>query len=88
MFPGAVALAMHLVDYAVHGWDVARALGLPFALPEEVATAALSVALMVPDDQTRAAPDTPFAPARNAGATPTDLDRLLAHLGRSPRWPN
>src|ERR1700684_4206987 len=32
-FPGSVAISFHLVDYVVHGWDVARTLGHPFELP-------------------------------------------------------
>lgn len=84
--PGSVAVAMHLVDYAVHGWDVARSLGQPFALADEVAAAALSVAFVVPDDDTRTAAEAPFGPAVQAGESPTNLDRLIAHLGRSPHW--
>ncbi len=26
-FPGALAISFHLVDYVVHGWDVARSIG-------------------------------------------------------------
>jgi uncharacterized protein (TIGR03086 family) len=87
VFPGSVAIAMHFVDYAVHGWDVARSLGRPFALDDDVAAAALSVARMVPDDETRVATGAPFGPAAHAGDGATDLDLLVGHLGRSPRWP-
>jgi uncharacterized protein (TIGR03086 family) len=87
VFPGTVAIAMHFVDYAVHGWDVARSLGRPFDLDDEVAAAALSVARIVPDDETRTAVGAPFGPAAHAGDGATDLDLLIAHLGRSPRWP-
>jgi uncharacterized protein (TIGR03086 family) len=85
VFPGAVAIAMHFVDYAVHGWDVAQALGRPFHLDEDVVAAALSVAQVVPDDESRTAADAPFGPAVQAGDGATDIDRLVAHLGRSPR---
>jgi uncharacterized protein (TIGR03086 family) len=88
VFPGPVAIAMHFVDYAVHGWDVARSLGRPFALGDDVVAAALSVARIVPDDESRAAAGAPFGPAAHAGDGATDLDLLVAHLGRSPRWPN
>ncbi|MCZ8381474.1 TIGR03086 family metal-binding protein [Mycobacterium sp. CPCC 205372] len=87
VFPGSVAIAMHFVDYAVHGWDVARSLGRPFALDDDVAAAALSVARIVPDDETRAAAGAPFGRAVQAGDGATDLDLLVAHLGRSPHWP-
>jgi uncharacterized protein (TIGR03086 family) len=83
--PGAMAIAMHLVDYVVHGWDVARTLGRSFAVPDDVVAAALSMAAAVPDDESRDGTAV-FARAVDAGAHPTDLDRLIAHLGRSPQW--
>ena len=29
-------VGFHLIDYAVHGWDVAASLGSPFTLPDDV----------------------------------------------------
>lgn len=83
--PGSIAMAMHFVDYVVHGWDVAAALGLPFQLPDEVLAAALPIVLGIPDDGSREAANAPFGHAVEAAGT-TDLDRLLAHLGRRPDW--
>ncbi|QIV80884.1 TIGR03086 family metal-binding protein [Mycolicibacterium frederiksbergense] len=83
--PGAIAMAMHFVDYVVHGWDVAASLGLPFQLPDEVVAAALPIVLGIPDDGSRDAANTPFGHAVEAAGT-TDLGRLLAHLGRRPDW--
>src|ERR1700753_18293 len=40
-FPGAMAIGFHFVDYVVHGWDVARTIGIPFDLPADVLAAAL-----------------------------------------------
>ena len=34
VFPGAMAMGFHFVDYVVHGWDVAASLGVPFELPD------------------------------------------------------
>jgi uncharacterized protein (TIGR03086 family) len=85
-FPGAMAIGFHFVDYVVHGWDVARTLGVAFELPSEVVAAVLPLALAVPDGDFRASDDAPFGPAVSADGAVSDLDRLLAHLGRSPVW--
>jgi uncharacterized protein (TIGR03086 family) len=86
-FPGALAIGFHFVDYVVHGWDVARTLGSPFDLPADVLTAALPLALAVPDDPAfRTGDNAVFEPAITVGDETGDLDRILRHLGRSPAW--
>lgn len=84
--PGAQAIQFHFVDYVVHGWDVARALGVPFELPGDVVRAAAPIVFAVPDGDIRTAPNAPFAPALPAADHSGDLDRMLRHLGRSPQW--
>ncbi|MGV0834726.1 TIGR03086 family metal-binding protein [Mycolicibacterium thermoresistibile] len=84
--PGAQAIRFHLVDYVVHGWDVAAALGVRFAIGDDVIEAALPITLGVPDGAIRDAENSPFAPAVPLPAGCSDLDRMLAHLGRSPGW--
>lgn len=83
-FPGRLAIGFHLVDYVVHGWDVARTLGVAYAPPEEVVAAALPIARAVPEGPGRLAEDAAFAPAlpRPAGVSP--LDEILLRLGRDP----
>ena len=85
-FPGAMAIGFHFVDYVVHGWDVARTLDSGFALPDEVVAAALPLALAVPDGEIRAVDKAPFGPAVATSGAVSDLDRILAHLGRLPAW--
>jgi uncharacterized protein (TIGR03086 family) len=87
-FPGAIAIGFHFIDYVVHGWDVAEAMGEAYALPDDVVDAALPLALAVPDGDFRDTPDAPFARALKAVAAPgaTNLDRILRHLGRNPDW--
>ena len=85
-FPGEQAIGFHFVDYVVHGWDVARALGAPFVLPDEVISAVLPLVLAVPDGDFRTAPESPFARAIDAGEGVSELDGALLHLGRSPAW--
>ncbi len=85
-FPGAMAIGFHYIDYVVHGWDVARTLGRPYELPAEVVAAAVPLALFVPDGEFRAVDNAPFGPAIPSPGQTGDLDRILAHLGRSPQW--
>jgi uncharacterized protein (TIGR03086 family) len=81
--PGRLAMSMHFVDYVVHGWDVARTLGIAYELPPDVLAAALPIAEMVPDGEERLAPGAAFAPRLpDPGEDP--LDRILALLGRDP----
>jgi uncharacterized protein (TIGR03086 family) len=81
-FPGRVAVSFHLVDYVVHGWDVARTVGLPYAPPPFVLEAALPVARAVPDGPDRVAFASGLAVASDAGM----LDEILLRLGRDPQW--
>jgi uncharacterized protein (TIGR03086 family) len=85
-FHGERAIGFHFLDYVVHSWDVARALGVPLALPPDLVTAARLGAEAVPDGAGRALPGAPFAPRLAAGAGATELGRLLALVGRSPDW--
>ena len=81
-----MAIGFHFVDYVAHGWDVARAMGAPFELPHEVVAAVLPLALAVPDGEFRATDGSPFTPAIATNGAVSDMDRVLAHLGRSPGW--
>ncbi len=86
--PGEQAIGFHLIDYIVHGWDVARSLDLPYELDAELVEPALRVARAVPDGELRTQAGSPFAPAvpNPDGADP--LAEILAWLGRSPNWPD
>jgi len=84
---GGQAIGFHLIDYVVHGWDVARAIGLPYELDPELAEPALRIAEAVPDGDFRSQPGSAFAPAV-PNTDPSDpLARILGLLGRSPSWP-
>lgn len=84
--PGAVALGFHFVDYVVHGWDVATTLGRPYRLPADVITAALPIAMAVPDGEIRDDAAFPFARSVEQTGTGADIHddfaQLLRHLGR------
>lgn len=83
--PGVTAMGFHFVDYVVHGWDVAAALGVPYALPADVVAAVLPLVLAVPDGDFREQANSPFARAVEPAGT-HDFERILRHLGRRPEW--
>jgi uncharacterized protein (TIGR03086 family) len=86
-FSARLAVGFHLVDYVVHSWDVARALGgAAVEFGAEVLQVALTVAEAVPQGEARLAPGASFAPeVQWSGGSA--LDRIVAVLGRSPDWP-
>ncbi len=86
-FPGRQAIAFHLVDYVVHGWDVARSLGVGHHLDPEVLAVALKVAQAVPAGPGRLEPGAAFGPQIAAPAEADPLGQIVALLGRSPDWP-
>jgi uncharacterized protein (TIGR03086 family) len=87
-FPGSLAVTMHLVDTVVHAWDLARTLDLPLAFDPEITKPVLAMSEQIPDDESRLSPGAPFGPSVPQPADGTDLDRIVALLGRSPNWPN
>ncbi|MEU6143821.1 TIGR03086 family metal-binding protein [Streptomyces sp. NPDC047081] len=87
-FPGRIAIGFHFVDYVVHAWDVAAALGVEVELPEEALDAALAVARLVPTEPALRGPEFPFAPVVEGPAGAGPLEETLRLLGRAPeQWP-
>lgn len=78
-FPASRAVGFHLLDYVVHAWDVAAALGLPFDPAPDLVAAVLPIARAVPPDSPAFAAALPLPP----GGGP--LTELLTRLGRAPR---
>jgi uncharacterized protein (TIGR03086 family) len=85
-FPGKVAVAMHLVDSVAHGWDIAKALGLPYDPDPEAVAEALRVAERIPADPAARSAGGAFGPVVETSTTATPLEVFLALLGRSPDW--
>lgn len=86
-FPAAQAIGFHLLDYVVHTWDVAAALGRTVALEDDLVAAAQEVADRdVPDNERRRRPDAGFRPPVKVPGEETPLANLLAFLGRDPEW--
>lgn len=85
-FPAPQAISFHFIDYVVHGWDVARALGQPFEPDADLVEAAVPVAEAVPEGERRLRPGAAFRPGLPAPDGASPMDRVLAVLGRSPAW--
>ncbi|MEC3920654.1 TIGR03086 family metal-binding protein [Nocardia sp. CDC160] len=86
VIPGSLAISFHFIDYIVHSWDVARALGVSVEFDDDMIAAGLPVAEAVPCGEERERPGASFAPVVDAPEA-SGLDRILTVLGRSPGWP-
>ncbi|MEU5532191.1 TIGR03086 family metal-binding protein [Streptomyces sp. NPDC020362] len=81
--PASVAAAITLQELALHGWDLARAVGLPFPVGEEAAIQLLGVVEQIAG-QARA--NGGYGPAVTAPVDASAFDRALALSGRTPGW--
>jgi uncharacterized protein (TIGR03086 family) len=82
--PAEVAVLVALDEVVVHGWDLARATGRPYAPDDAVVLPCLSFAegFAVPEG----AGDGPFGPPVAVPADAPVLDRLAGATGRDPGW--
>lgn len=85
--PGHQAIGFHLVDYVVHGWDLARAIGQEYDPDPACTEQVLRIVERIPDGPERDGPHSPFAHALPGSGTGPTIDRILRMLGRSPNWP-
>jgi uncharacterized protein (TIGR03086 family) len=84
--PGAMAGLILADELVVHGWDVARATGQPYACEPEVLGAAQEFLAQFASPDAPAGPDVPFGPARVLPGDAPLLDRVVALAGRDPAW--
>jgi uncharacterized protein (TIGR03086 family) len=83
--PADVAALVALDEVVVHGWDLARATGQPYA-PDEAAVLAC-IAFAEAFEVPAGAPDGgPFGPPVAVPGDAPALDRLAGATGRDPRW--
>ncbi|WP_410608269.1 TIGR03086 family metal-binding protein [Amycolatopsis sp. lyj-109] len=84
-FPGAMVVDMVLIEVITHGWDLARAAGLPWEPADETSAHALAFYRQIIRPEWRGpgmAFDHEFPVEPNAAV----LDRLVAFTGRDPNW--
>ena len=82
-FPAEEAGRVALNELVVHGWDLARATGLPYD-PDRAGLEA-SYALLAPSADNRP-PGGPFGPVVEVPASAPLLDRVIGLSGRDPAW--
>lgn len=80
--PGEVAAAVALNEVVVHGWDLATALGRPYAATDADVEACLTFARPFSTPETAADRGTAFGEVLPVPAGATPLVELLALLGR------
>lgn len=83
-FPAAQAMTFHFLDYVVHGWDVARAIGRTYVPEPDLVEACWEIAAMIPTDEASRPAGGPFGPVVQVSEDASSFDRLLAHVGRQP----
>jgi uncharacterized protein (TIGR03086 family) len=81
---GRQLVGFELIEVLTHGWDLARALNINSAMPEELATAALESARLWVDDSARV--PVLFGPEVPVPSSASVTDRLVGFLGRDPAW--
>jgi uncharacterized protein (TIGR03086 family) len=81
--PASSAVGIIFNDQLIHTWDLAKALGRPYRMDDDLATTAmeLSQARMTPD---RRGPGKPFGAEVPCAPDAPLQDRLAAFLGRQP----
>ncbi|WP_336116482.1 TIGR03086 family metal-binding protein [Streptomyces sp. PTD9-10] len=82
--PGAVAGAVAADELVIHGWDLARATGSPYAPDPAALTSAHGFLLAAADDPNRG--KGPFGPVVPVRAEAPLLDRAVGLSGRDPGW--
>lgn len=82
--PGHAALSGYVMEIVTHTWDLAEAVGHPFALDPELAEFALATAQRVLPDSRPRDEETPFDTRREAPEGAGVYERLAAWMGRAP----
>ncbi len=85
---GDAVLAMALGEYLVHGWDLARATGRDWPVPEQACRAALEFfgGMITPEYRSADGGGGFFGPEVEVRHDAPALDRLLGFAGRDPQW--
>lgn len=81
----AQVATIHLVDTAIHAWDVARSLDVALDVDADIVHAVQAVLDQIPDGPQRDQPGSAFA-RRLPGSDERGMDGLLRSVGRDPDW--
>lgn len=80
--PGWVIANIGLSETLIHGWDLARAVGLPYSPDDAAVDAVMRFQAQGSEDDLRA--EGMFGPAETAPRNATPFEELLAFTGRKP----
>jgi uncharacterized protein (TIGR03086 family) len=84
--PAELMGAVALDELVLHGWDVARATGQPFACDPDSTTAVLAFTRASAEPEQAAGREGLFGPVVDVPEDASDLDRALGFAGRNPAW--
>lgn len=82
--PGPVVAAVGIDELIVHAWDLARTIGVPYAIDDDSVAAAQSFVDGVSGPNADHRDPELFGPERPPHPTASPLDRLLSATGRDP----
>jgi uncharacterized protein (TIGR03086 family) len=85
-FTAQQAIGFHFLDYVVHGWDVAAAIGVKADFDSDLLDALLPMAQRVPDGASRQGDSAAFQPGKDRVGGGDVFHQILSLLGRSPTW--
>jgi uncharacterized protein (TIGR03086 family) len=80
--PAPDAALVALDEVVVHGWDLARATGQPYAVPDDLLAGVHAFVSQFGDER----PPGLFGPAHPVADDAPLLDRVIALTGRDPAW--
>lgn len=81
--PVSIAINMHIVDFVVHGWDVARSIGWEWDYDEELVDIAYRTMLRFPNPGRPSKAFDVIVPVPDEAPV---TDRLMGYVGRDPQW--
>ena len=84
--PGEVAAAVALEELVVHGWDLARATGQPYAVDDEALHAVIGFVSQFAGEDQAELRGTAYGAPTGVAADASPLDRAIALTGRDPAW--
>jgi uncharacterized protein (TIGR03086 family) len=73
-------------ELAVHGWDLARATGQPYACEQDTLEAARAFLATIASPDAPSGPEVAFGPPRPVADGAPLLDQVVALAGRDPAW--
>jgi uncharacterized protein (TIGR03086 family) len=84
--PASVVGAVGCNEVVVHGWDLARAIGWPFDVDDDIIATCMAFVGPMSEPRAEAQRAPAFGPVVAPPADASPLERLIALNGRDPAW--